>query len=391
MKKIIHLNENDIYRIVKRVISEDVPSLKLYTMKGRQENVVLTIQNGRLYGAGYNDSTGRMDAVVNLNGLIDDFKVKVSKTGEKYNNGLPKYSGIILNQNFADNNQSLKYGGVGETKDEEGFWGMPGGYLNQLDSYFKPGQTRTQFSFFGITPEGQPNAGLPRTYTADIVVLPLIEMDALKKTETTEKDVISPSTYQRLGKFGKKKNYGVTIRLYPAPNPAEIYQGFVDIKIPKKIKFAIKVTDPFEFDKTVFYPETKQTLDNFVSEINQHLNNESYGQQFREFLSQNPINVFAYASIDADSKEISQGRLPSCQDPTQTKEEYNLCLSNARANVVKDYLESNIEGINVVAEGKGETDKFAPGKKWPDVKDPKQTKENRALEIIVPEFSTEID
>ena len=392
MTKIINITEEEIYRIVKKVlISEQNQFGDLYIIKGNNKNAHFITKNGYLSGVYYDYNTKKISPVADLNGKIDEFKVQVLKTGQKDTKGYPKFGGQILDQRFIDNNQSMKVGAAGETKDDKGFWGIPGGYLSQLMRGFKPSQTKSTYGFFGITPEGQPGAGLPRAYTADIYVGTLLEMDAMKRTETTEKNVISPTTYQRLGKFGKKKNLGVTIKLYGAPNPAEIYVPYEEPLIPTRITISTTLTDPFEFDQTVLYPESEDSIQEFIDKIQGHLNNPQYGERFKRFLSQNQIQVLAYASIDADSKDISQGRLPECQNPNQTKEEYNLCLSRARANFIKDKLESSLEDVSVIARGEGETDKFAPGKKWPQVKNPKETKPNRAVQIIVPEFSTNID
>jgi outer membrane protein OmpA-like peptidoglycan-associated protein len=324
--------------------------------------------------------------------------VNYTKDGESKSISVPQVSGEIIDNGFALNAKSMidYVDEIDNEGDDVPDWGVAGGFYTQIQKDYKPSVQGT-FQFLAITPTGfrLKNEGQPQVFTAKVLVNKVDFWESQGKTETTEDMVISPTTYQRVGKFGKRNKLAYALKFYDSPNAAYMDElgsdeGGGENVEPIRINVNLTVTDPFKFDKTEFYPETEESLKNFVNEMNGHINNPQYGQKFKEFLSQNPIKVYAYASIDAKSDEISQGRLPSCQNSKQTKAQYNLCLSQARADVVKKYLEDNLEGITVNAIGKGETDKFAPGKKFPN-SNTEETKPNRAVVITLPEFRTTIE
>ena len=120
---------------------------------------------------------------------------------------------------------------------------------------------------------------------------------------------------------------------------------------------------PFQFDKTELTDEAEVKFKEFVENIKKFYN-EVTGD----------VTVTTSASIDSD--------------PIQ-KEKYNMDLSKKRAQVIIDRLrnESGNKTLNFIPNPIGQTDKFKPGAKWPEVKDNSQTAPNRRLIIKLPEIT----
>jgi outer membrane protein OmpA-like peptidoglycan-associated protein len=63
-------------------------------------------------------------------------------------------------------------------------------------------------------------------------------------------------------------------------------------------------------------------------------------------------------------------------------------LSKKRAETIASLLKNSLPGIklNFIPNGIGETDQFAPGKKWPKVTNQNETAPNRRLIIKLPQI-----
>jgi hypothetical protein len=148
---------------------------------------------------------------------------------------------------------------------------------------------------------------------------------------------------------------------YPIPpeffNPNKI----PPVEIPKITTFDIE--SPFEFDKTDLTPEAEKSFIEFIENI----------KKFYSKIS-GDVTVTTSASIDSD---------PSA------KAQYNMELSKRRAQTIIDRLkkESGNTTLNFIPDPIGQTDKFKPGLKWPEVKDSSQTAPNRRLIIKLPKIS----
>jgi outer membrane protein OmpA-like peptidoglycan-associated protein len=123
------------------------------------------------------------------------------------------------------------------------------------------------------------------------------------------------------------------------------------------------IVSPFQFDKTELTDEAEVKFKEFVENIKKFYNGVT-----------GDVTVTTSASIDSD--------------PIQ-KEKYNMDLSKKRAQVIIDRLrnESGNKTLNFIPNPIGQTDKFKPGAKWPEVKDNSQTAPNRRLIIKLPEIT----
>jgi outer membrane protein OmpA-like peptidoglycan-associated protein len=153
----------------------------------------------------------------------------------------------------------------------------------------------------------------------------------------------------------------VTYLEYGAPARPRDTPVIIPPEEPKITTFDI--VSPFEFDKTELTGEAEVKFKEFVENIKKFYNGVT-----------GDVTVTTSASIDSD--------------PIQ-KEKYNMDLSKKRAQVIIDRLrnESGNKTLNFIPNPIGQTDKFKPGAKWPEVKDNSQTAPNRRLIIKLPEIT----
>jgi len=128
----------------------------------------------------------------------------------------------------------------------------------------------------------------------------------------------------------------------------------------RDIVFKLQVTDPFEFDSPDITEnaknEIKAGLDRLVGKLEEE---GAYEQYINSSIKGKDIIVNAYSSIDAKSDEVGGGDVSDCSPGgTTTRAQYNLCLSQKRAETIVNYLKSEFPEIfgetNLIAKGMGE-------------------------------------
>ena len=128
----------------------------------------------------------------------------------------------------------------------------------------------------------------------------------------------------------------------------------------RDIVFKLQVTDPFEFDSPDITEnaknEIKAGLDRLVGKLEEE---GAYEQYINSSIKGKDIIVNAYSSIDAKSDEVGGGSVSECSPGgTTTRAQYNLCLSQKRAETIVNYLKSEFPEIfgetNLIAKGMGE-------------------------------------
>ena len=153
-------------------------------------------------------------------------------------------------------------------------------------------------------------------------------------------------------------------------------------------------SEPFIYDKLDLTKESIKQINKFVEEIKDI--NKTYGistyNKYVDSLKKSPINVLAYASIDGESNAIDHGTYLDCRGyGNGTRGQYNLCLSQARADKIAKILNKALPEIgNFVGIGKGETKNFGPG--WTKEKPTTNTETlpNRKFEVILPTVTLNI-
>lgn len=152
--------------------------------------------------------------------------------------------------------------------------------------------------------------------------------------------------------------------------------------------------EPFVFDNITLTPESSSEIEKFVNKINEVKNvyGEKVYKDYVNFLKKQPIEVLAYSSVDADPNEKVPGNYKPCKGyGDKTRGQYNLCLSQARADKIANILNEKLPEIgSFVGKGMGETTKFGPG--WTKEK-PTNTDEtlpNRRFMVSLPKYTINI-
>lgn len=196
------------------------------------------------------------------------------------------------------------------------------------------------------------------------------------------------------------------------PCDGELPERCKDDGDPIVFDFVVETKDNFVFDQAEL---TQEAIDKINKEIVDEWNTISQNRKegYLEFLKGKTINVNAYSSIDALSNFPDGGRYAGCSKYGVGKGprvKYNLCLSQARAESVVEYLKTIADGafkdVNFVAVGKGETNQFS-SLKWDNEAKPKivngapvnvksphstyETKSDRRFEVKFPKWHTETE
>jgi hypothetical protein len=163
--------------------------------------------------------------------------------------------------------------------------------------------------------------------------------------------------------FGKNytNNFVIELNDLKLGNPVK-ESTYVPSK-QQKITKVFDIASPFEFDKVELTPEAEKSFKEFIENIKTYYKNVT-----------GDVTVTTSASIDSD--------------PSKT-EKYNMDLSRRRSQTIIDRLknESGNNTLNFIPNPIGQTDKFEPGSKWPEVKDKNLTAPNRRLIIKLPEIT----
>lgn len=139
----------------------------------------------------------------------------------------------------------------------------------------------------------------------------------------------------------------------------------VPVKTPEYEQIKLDIQSPFEFDKTTLTPDAEVEFKKFVDRVKSNYQGVS-----------GDVEVISSASIDADENK---------------KRDYNQRLSDNRATTIANRLksETGITTLNFIPKGIGQTDQFAKGMKYPEVRDTNQTAPNRRLIINMPTLTRE--
>ena len=214
------------------------------------------------------------------------------------------------------------------------------------------------------SPTDKSKVGSPTLYTAKIIKQ---DLSLLKgRYEESKDDTISPVMYV------KKGGYGILIQLFPGAS-AKYFSNKPTPETPEDTPedtpFELNIESPFRFNETNLTDEAKQEFKDFIKSIKTNYSDAT-----------GDVEVISSSSIDGDPEgKVKTG---------QKRKDYDMDLSKKRAETIASLLKNSLPGIklNFIPNGIGQTDKFAPGKKWPEVKDENQTASNRRLIIKLPKI-----
>jgi outer membrane protein OmpA-like peptidoglycan-associated protein len=346
-KKIIKLTESELYNIVKRVLREQENEEEIdesfYKLGGE---FYFKINQNYLYSI-VDVADGQQWKYVN--GDLYNFKVNY-KTKE-----LVSDYGWGLNFELTDKYWSDLY--------SSSVGGEPLVPLQNANMDYKfvamaPNDRRLP------SPTDKSKVGSPTLYTAKIIKQ---DLSLLKgRYEESKDDTISPVMYV------KKGGYGILIQLFPGAS-AKYFSNKPTPKkpedTPEDIPFELNIESPFNFNETNLTDEAKQEFKDFIESIKTNYSDAT-----------GDVEVISSASIDGDPEgKVKTG---------QKRKDYDMELSKKRAEAIVSILKTSLPGtkLNFIPKGIGETEQFAKGKKWPDVKDENQTAPNRRLIIKLPQI-----
>ena len=331
--KIIKLTESDLYRIVKRVINEQKEESEdnSYFSLG-ETGLAFKIVNGRLWSIKF-DENGEPVLDKNLNGVLSDFRVDFNTEqviGNEFNENVK-----LINDNW------------------------PG--IKRANA--APRQSVFKYKFIAIVPDDAPKGsapkGAPIIYTAEIAQAPQKNYFKVNRRYTqSENGEVGEKVYYKKGgwEYYLQLSSGDYVMDYNSGEPNKDPN-------PNEKPFELNIESPFEFDKVTLTNDAKSSFNKFIESVKENYVNV-----------QGDVEVICSASIDGA--------------PDQKRIDYDMNLSKKRAEAIVSILKANLPGtkLNFIPKGIGQTDQFAPGKKFPEVKDTNQTAPNRRLIIKLPQI-----
>ena len=147
-----------------------------------------------------------------------------------------------------------------------------------------------------------------------------------------------------------------------------------DEDIPLSIKINFDLTDPFNFDSTVLTDSGQDSFDRFIINYNKikEKNSPVWDEYLKYLKSKSPIKLYGYASQDgdptkiiADSDNKKTKTLEACRKSGgRSRESYDLCLSQKRAEKMVELIESELPELNGILSAEGKGYSCRSGKCW---------------------------
>ena len=210
-----------------------------------------------------------------------------------------------------------------------------------------------------------------------------------------DNDVIGKKCYCDNVDTGEKVEYPCGGELPPECQPKDIYTP---------IELKLDLVDAYEFDQvensdgTSYWNDGGKQFQKFIDDYQD--SKEIYNMVWDDYLNflrdKGGVTVEGYASIDANEDEDMIGKYIKCNvdkklgGTKQPRKDYNICLSQKRAEqVIKDIVSiyPELDGI-LKPKGMGATDKFN-GKSWPNSNED-ETAPNRRVRAVFPVYETKI-
>lgn len=304
-----------------------------------------TIRNGRVFYVELERGTLIPTGWSDFNGNLEEFKVDVHINRSGNTGVIPSDEIKVLDVYFEHNVDSITE------------------MYKYFDDDLKPNQQRG-FKFLcvynnqiHICTANVRFDNLEQRGSAEVI------MDKRQQVDGKDGIILTPYTYVRANKRGKPRKNGDYIywlRLYIGKEGFPVKGEPMEYK-PIEISLSLDLTDLFEFDTINFSNESEAfaQMDTLVEQINELWEklNDHNKERLKISISKTPIEGFA--SIDRSPDDTEIGYYSGCQGKT-TNGEYNQCLSEARAAVVRDYLNEKLKDkdIKFKSIGRGGTKQF---------------------------------
>jgi outer membrane protein OmpA-like peptidoglycan-associated protein len=327
MKKLI-LKESQIKKIVKMLISEQSNNIESWRLCGYD----IIKENGAFYCENNRGEMVKLPFASELSGIIQNGEIAFD---DDIFNGLEL--GQDMRASVCSNKYPMQYAGA-STGGRGGSWFLVIDDLSKQHS--EPTPIYTIFTWNGSLRVGGGNY-------PDLKVLKEKEGIEIKYQVTRTKNFILELSPAMAGSKNRPSD---------VPPP---------VKKPEFEEIKLDIQSPFEFDKVTLTPEAENEFKKFVEKIKINYQGVS-----------GDVEIIASASIDADEDQ---------------KRDYNQKLSDNRASTIANRLkaETGITTLNFIPKGIGQTDQFARGMKYPEVRDTSKTAPNRRLIIKMPTLTKE--
>jgi outer membrane protein OmpA-like peptidoglycan-associated protein len=341
--RILNLHESATKRMYLSEQNEVEPT-SYYEIDGTGLN--FKVRNGKLYYAIFDKEYDMVIPKIFMNGNMEDFKVN------------PNSKKLIMPNKGFENSLLI-------TDDK---WP----YISAAQNVRPQEYSNVDFKFIGIVSDKLPKKprdpkmiGRPIVFTANVLrkEIEILKSEGYKESEDGS---ISPLTYVKRGRDG------IYLDLYPSAGHTSYYSGEPDPTpdpTPDPIPFELDIESPFKFNEVYLTDEAQKEFTDFIESIKTNYANAT-----------GDVQVISSASIDGDP----EGKVAS----GQKRKDYDMDLSKKRAEAIVSTLKNSLPGIklNFIPNGIGETDQFAPGKKWPKVTNQNETAPNRRLIIKLPQI-----
>lgn len=414
-KKVIRLTEADLQKIVQKVLSEQPlnDNLVLEQLNDRIQSFIYEKQreilNQNLF-VRINWTDGAAYIVITDKDGKEIYKNNFTAVLDRRNGGINRFEPIIINRDF-----TLGILPLSDYYDE-----IIGDNNNFKTLISLHPEIKAQFDKMKIrvdllrydTPVGS-------SAEAQLVPKPSFYLDLANNNRTNRNKYKGKDSYVKwgesfpMGEFFNKKQFATrldrrslgilgngylqlilgSVGILHFGDKGENVPNTGDTSSFAEGKVKLDLVDMFDYDTINFKDETK--FNQALSVFNEKLNNGLTDLKgLKDWLEKQNLIVYGYASQDADPEESVQGKYGPCKGyGSGLRKEYNVCLSNARAEKVASELQKVFDdaGVQVTIkhQGAGETTKFSDGNGWSDKQ--KDTEEqlspNRRVLFNIPKYT----
>jgi outer membrane protein OmpA-like peptidoglycan-associated protein len=160
------------------------------------------------------------------------------------------------------------------------------------------------------------------------------------------------------------------------------------------IEINFSMEDSFKLDKVTLTSDGEVSYNTFIDVYNDtKKENSDIWDDYLSSIKKGEIEILGYASQDGDPNKSDGGYLSACSTfgvGVGPKNKYNLCLSQQRANAIRDKIINDIPELSglLTAKGMGETCNFGPCWSNDSGVTTTDTAPNRRVVIKFPEYKT---
>ena len=395
-KKVIRLNEADIENIVRKVILEQTEEVLLNRLNDKIESVMKEKQNEIFNGVNLVASKSGNNFIIKFNNK--PLTLTADETYKGYQGYLPTWTlndkGVMVIPSIPIKNF---YDEIFLDEDLKNFYDTNEYIKQQMDELLIP-----------------LNVNFRKVKGLNVVIFP-----PNRKISRNNRKYLKNHSGGNIGRLGDfySRNFGAFelegVNYEIESNGWEVKLGRVSIlpRAPKSGEgepplpppiiapqtIELKLIDIFNYDDIdiVNPTEYQNTLNNFKLKLDNAVKNL---KGYEDFLNGQTLTVYGYASQDAKSDDKDGGSFAGCETYGKGKgprKDYNMCLSQKRAEKVADDVQEIFTDLGLTTKikgvGKGETYEFGGDGFEKNGKDSEEDlAKNRRVTFVLPSFTEEL-